>query len=185
MRSGQRFRAMPQTACATTATATTFSPCSQGASATASVVTPYAKSTSTMADGSVNPTHAATPPRSPARLRDREETGRARRGPHTSPHQSTGDGERTRHGNSPGARLARQTMSAQAVSLRSALRPQPHCRPPGSAVIDDRTDMVTSVSSYAVSAVHPLRVGAWVWLAVPQGARPPIRRFWTAQRRGQ
>src|SRR5262249_42584263 len=67
-RSAARFRAMPHTAWATTATATTLSPCSHPTSASPAVRRPYAKTTRAAADGSVNPSHAATPPSSPARI---------------------------------------------------------------------------------------------------------------------
>ncbi|TDV34023.1 hypothetical protein C7405_10940 [Paraburkholderia caballeronis] len=61
---------MSQTACATTATATSFSPWitpaptvppSRGASAANAIISRN--------DGSVNPSHAASPPRQPARTR--------------------------------------------------------------------------------------------------------------------
>src|SRR5205823_3970111 len=52
---------------ATTATATSLSPSSQPAAPTPDARTPYAKAISATADGSVNPSHAATPPASPAR----------------------------------------------------------------------------------------------------------------------
>ncbi len=67
-RSGHRLRAMLQTACATTATATSFNPCS-----TASVVGPSrrgansAKANITIAEGRVNPAQAASAPPQPAR----------------------------------------------------------------------------------------------------------------------
>src|SRR6516225_3488451 len=67
-RSGQRFRAILHTACATTATATSFKPCS-----TASVVGPSrcgaksAKANITSAEGKVKPAHAANAPPQPAR----------------------------------------------------------------------------------------------------------------------
>ena len=67
-RSGARLRAIPHTAWATTATATTFSPCSHPASATPSDCTPYANASIATADGNVNPSHAATPPSKPARM---------------------------------------------------------------------------------------------------------------------
>ena len=67
-RSGASARAIPQTAKATTATAATLSPCNQPASATSSTRRPYAKATSAMAEGNVNPSHAATPPSRPPRV---------------------------------------------------------------------------------------------------------------------
>ena len=60
--------AMPQSAFATTATAATFSPCSQPASATSNVARPYANSTIASAEGSVKPIHARRPPSHPARI---------------------------------------------------------------------------------------------------------------------
>lgn len=66
-RSGASERAMPQTALATTATAATFSPWSQPASATPSRWRPNANATRAMAEGSVNPSQAAMAPGSPAR----------------------------------------------------------------------------------------------------------------------
>ncbi|KGX10438.1 hypothetical protein X896_5417 [Burkholderia pseudomallei ABCPW 1] len=62
--SGHRLRAMPQTACATTAADTIFSPCSApGASARpAAPATPYANAIIAIADGSVKPAHAASAP---------------------------------------------------------------------------------------------------------------------------
>jgi hypothetical protein len=54
---------MVSTACATTATAATLSPCSQPlSSALPSEVTPWPNSTSAIADGSVKPVQAASPP---------------------------------------------------------------------------------------------------------------------------
>ncbi|MCY1535343.1 hypothetical protein D9M68_707440 [compost metagenome] len=67
-RSGHSDFAMPHTACATTATATTFSPCTAPDWArSAHCVTPAAKRMSATADGSVNPSHAASAPPQPAR----------------------------------------------------------------------------------------------------------------------
>jgi hypothetical protein len=67
-RSGVSVRAMPQTAFATTATAATFKPWSQPASATPVASMTTAKSTSANAEGSVKPTHESTPPSRPARI---------------------------------------------------------------------------------------------------------------------
>ena len=65
--SGVSVPAMTQTAWATTATAATFSPCTQPAP-DRSVETATSPSTvKATADGSVNPSHAATPPAIPAR----------------------------------------------------------------------------------------------------------------------
>ncbi len=59
---------MFQTACATTATATIFSPCSQAPRpASAQLATPYAKAIIASADGMVKPAQAASAPLSPAR----------------------------------------------------------------------------------------------------------------------
>jgi len=67
-RSGQSVRAIPETACATTATATMRSPASQAASCMAPIVpTPAAKAIRAMAEGRLKPSQAATPPASPAR----------------------------------------------------------------------------------------------------------------------
>ena len=61
--SGQRLRAIPHTACATTATATTFKPCSTPAgSASPQLARPSANRIRKIADGSVNPAHAANAP---------------------------------------------------------------------------------------------------------------------------
>jgi hypothetical protein len=66
--SGARLRAMPQTACATTATATIFSPWMMP-SATGPEKEPEksAKRNSAIAEGNVNPSQAAIPPASPLR----------------------------------------------------------------------------------------------------------------------
>ena len=66
-RSGARDRAIPHTALATTATAAIFNPCSHPASVTPSRWRPKAKTTRAMAEGKVNPSHAATAPGNPAR----------------------------------------------------------------------------------------------------------------------
>ena len=66
--SGARLRPMPQTAWATTATATIFKPRSQPASAKSNEPTPKANTVSNTADGRVNPSQAANPPGSPARM---------------------------------------------------------------------------------------------------------------------
>ncbi|MNZ87089.1 hypothetical protein D3C78_1059380 [compost metagenome] len=61
--SGQRLRAIPHTACATTATATTFNPCSTPNGITfPSLAIPSAKRINATADGSVKPAHAANAP---------------------------------------------------------------------------------------------------------------------------
>jgi hypothetical protein len=62
-RSGTSERIMPSTACATTATAATFSPCSQPAPPPPNACTPYANITIATAEGSVKPVHAASAPR--------------------------------------------------------------------------------------------------------------------------
>ena len=63
-RSGHSVRAIPQTAWATIATATSLRPCSRPAPIGPSRnFAPYAKSRSKMADGSVKAVHAARPPR--------------------------------------------------------------------------------------------------------------------------
>ena len=67
-RSVHSLPAMPHTACATTATATTLSPCSTpGGSASPWRARPSAKRISAIAEGSVKPAHAASAPRYPAR----------------------------------------------------------------------------------------------------------------------
>jgi len=54
---------MPQTACATTATATTFRPCTTlDCASAAQLATPKANRISAMDDGSVKPIHAASAP---------------------------------------------------------------------------------------------------------------------------
>jgi hypothetical protein len=54
---------MPHTACATTATATTFKPCNTpGGTRSPWLVMPMANRISAMADGSVKPAHAAKAP---------------------------------------------------------------------------------------------------------------------------
>ncbi len=66
--SGQSYRAMLHTACATTATATTFNPCKAPDPATSpNAVTPYPNKISAIADGMVKPIQAATAPGKPAR----------------------------------------------------------------------------------------------------------------------
>src|SRR5687768_5430949 len=65
-RSGHRFLPMPQSACATTATATTFNPCNQAASAPPpTVVITSANSTSATAEGKVKPSQEASAPGNP------------------------------------------------------------------------------------------------------------------------
>ena len=64
--SAAMVRAIVQTACATTATATTISPCSQPAADTPDPCTSSAKATRAIADGKVKPAHAASPPGIPA-----------------------------------------------------------------------------------------------------------------------
>ena len=67
-RSGQSERAIPHTAWATTATATTLRPCNQPASAVlANAPIPKANAISANADGRVKPIQAASPPRRRAR----------------------------------------------------------------------------------------------------------------------
>jgi len=66
-RSGQSARAIPHTACATTATAAILSPRSQPALERSRPRIDRAKSTRRIADGSVKPSHAASPPARPAR----------------------------------------------------------------------------------------------------------------------
>ena len=67
-RSGHNDLAIPQTACATMATATTLSPCTQPdwASPWYSAM-PKANRISAIADGKVNPAQAASSPSQPAR----------------------------------------------------------------------------------------------------------------------
>ena len=65
-RSGVSVRVMPQIACATTATATSFNPCwSPSATGPVNAAAPSAKASRIMADGMVKANHAAKPPRSP------------------------------------------------------------------------------------------------------------------------
>ena len=66
-RSGARLRAMPQTACATTATATTFSPCSQPAVRVANACTPIANSDQRNRRGQREAEPGRQPAGSPAR----------------------------------------------------------------------------------------------------------------------
>ena len=67
-RSGQRARAIPHTAWATTATATTLSPWRAPSPAGPVMApAPKAKSVSAMAEGKVNPAQAARPPARPPR----------------------------------------------------------------------------------------------------------------------
>ncbi|CAG2157495.1 hypothetical protein LMG19282_05471 [Cupriavidus campinensis] len=62
--SGQSERAMPHTACATTATAATFRPCSRPSGTWLPVAdSPSASTISAMAEGMVKPSHAASAPR--------------------------------------------------------------------------------------------------------------------------
>src|SRR5215831_19296236 len=69
-RSGHNVFDMPQTACATTATATTLRPCTAPEDATpAHRETPNANTMSATADGNVKPHHAASEPSHPARPR--------------------------------------------------------------------------------------------------------------------
>jgi len=66
--SGHKLRAMPQTAWATTATATILRPCSQGTcEMSPSSATPYSKAIMATAEGIVNPNQAANAPARPAR----------------------------------------------------------------------------------------------------------------------
>ena len=65
-RSGVSVRVMPQTACATTATATSLRPCrNPSAIGPVKAAAPSAKASRIRADGMVKPSHAARPPRSP------------------------------------------------------------------------------------------------------------------------
>jgi len=62
-------RAMPSTACATMATATSFNACATACPAgVANHASPPATASIKIADGAVNPSHAATPPRGPPRF---------------------------------------------------------------------------------------------------------------------
>ena len=57
---------MPQTACATTATATSFSPCRKPSARGPLIAEALsAKATRTIAEGRVKPAHAASPPMRP------------------------------------------------------------------------------------------------------------------------
>ena len=56
-------RAMTKTACATIATAASFNPSTQPAVAKSTFVLNRANAVRASADGSVNPSHAASPPR--------------------------------------------------------------------------------------------------------------------------
>ena len=67
VQSGVRDRDIRKTAWATTATVATFNPWTQPASATSTGPVTSANTTSATADGSVNPSHAASPPSIPAR----------------------------------------------------------------------------------------------------------------------
>jgi hypothetical protein len=68
VRSGHSDFAMPQTACATIATATTFRPCTAPEAASDSYrAMPWANRISATADGSVKPSHAHSEPAHPAR----------------------------------------------------------------------------------------------------------------------
>ena len=58
---------MARTACATTATAASFRPWTQPAAERSAGPVSRPSNTSAMAEGSVNPSHAATPPSMPAR----------------------------------------------------------------------------------------------------------------------
>jgi len=65
--SGHRARAMPHTAWATTATATTFRPCSRPPGmASRNATTPYPKAVNARADGRVKASQAANAPGRPA-----------------------------------------------------------------------------------------------------------------------
>ncbi len=65
--SGASAPAMPQTAWATTATAASLRPWTQPASARSAEAVSRPIAVSAMADGRVNPSHAASPPSMPAR----------------------------------------------------------------------------------------------------------------------
>lgn len=65
--SGASVRPIVQTACATTATATTMRPCSQAACTAAPVLTRRANAAIAAADGRVKPIQAASAPAQPAR----------------------------------------------------------------------------------------------------------------------
>lgn len=71
--SGQSDRAMPSTACATMATATSFSPCRRPSPRAVSPIAPApeAKASINSADGRVKAIHAASAPGRPARIRPR------------------------------------------------------------------------------------------------------------------
>ncbi len=65
--SGDRLRDIVQTACATTATAASFSPWTQPACERSVDAATMPSSASVTAEGRVNPIHAASPPSFPAR----------------------------------------------------------------------------------------------------------------------
>jgi hypothetical protein len=66
VRSGVRVRDMPQMACATTATATSFRPCRKpSATGPVNAAAPIAKANRISAEGMVKANHAARPPKRP------------------------------------------------------------------------------------------------------------------------
>ena len=81
---------MLHTACATTATATTWSPCSMPPlRGPVSAAAPRAKRTMATADGSVKPSQAASPPASPPRERPTAKPTWLLAGPGSSWHRAT------------------------------------------------------------------------------------------------
>ena len=86
-----RLRAMPHTACATTATATTLSPCTSPAPSHAPLAeeNPSPHNASTSAEGSVKPSHAASAPPHPPRRRPRASPTWLLAGPGRNWHSAT------------------------------------------------------------------------------------------------
>jgi hypothetical protein len=91
--SGQRWRAIPHTACAITATVTTSKPCSTpGGIPFAQRMMPGANKISAIADGRVKPVHAAKAP---------AETGARRPNPHSCARSTIADASRIHRESSP------------------------------------------------------------------------------------
>ena len=90
-RSGVRLRAMPQMAWATTATATSFSPCRKpSAAGPVNEAAPMAKANMITAEGMVKANHAASPPNSPLpRSTPREKPTWLEAGPGRNWHSAT------------------------------------------------------------------------------------------------
>ena len=141
---GRQGPAIDQTACATTATAASLSPWTQPAPERSAVAATRPRTVRAMADGSVKPSHAASPPARPARRVPMAIPSWLLAGPGRDWHSADEVGERglvepaaarrrTRAGNSRCGRSGRRTRSARVRSdAPSTSRTEPAVRVCGS-----------------------------------------------------